>query len=97
MKNNGKHENADICDSPNCCQAWISKENRLTKWDEDNRVEYWNRIVEAVNSSIGRVITYDGKVINAVYHANSGGITEIASGVWSGGDYPYLQSVETFR
>lgn len=97
MKNNGKHENADICDSPNCCQAWISKENRLTKWDEDNRVEYWNRIVEAVNSTIGKVITYDGKLINAVYHANSGGITEIASGVWSGGDYPYLQSVETFR
>ena len=97
MKNNGKHENADICDSPNCCQAWISKENRLTKWDEDNRVEYWNRIVEAVNSTIGKVITYDGKLINAVYHANSGGITEITSGVWSGGDYPYLQSVETFR
>ena len=62
-----------------------------------NRIEYWNRIVEAVNSTIGKVIMYDGKVINAVYHANSGGITEIASGVWSGGDYPYLQSVETFR
>ena len=97
MKNNGKHENADICDSPNCCQAWISKENRFAKWDEDNRAEYWNRIVEAVNSTIGKVIIYDGRVINAVYHANSGGITEIASGVWSGGDYPYLQSVETFR
>lgn len=97
MKNANKHEGANICDSPSCCQAWISKENRFAKWEEENRIEYWNRIVEAVNSTIGRVIMYDGKVINAVYHANSGGITEIASGVWSGGDYPYLQSVETFR
>ena len=22
-----KHENADVCDSPSCCQAWISKED----------------------------------------------------------------------
>lgn len=97
IKNKGKHDGADICDSPNCCQAWISKEDRMNKWEEDVRTEYWNRIVEAVNSTIGEVIVYDGRIINAVYHANSGGRTEIASGVWSGGDYPYLQSVETSR
>lgn len=97
IKNVGKHGQANICDSPNCCQAWISKENRLAKWNEEVREEYWNKIVEAVNSTIGEVITYNGDIINAVYHANSGGKTEIASGVWSGGDYPYLQSVETAR
>ncbi len=97
IKNKGKHGNADICDSSSCCQAWISKENRLEKWNEDVRTEYWNKIVEAVNSTIGEVVTYEGEMINALYHANSGGKTEIASGVWGGGDYPYLQSVETAR
>ncbi len=30
-----KHENADICDDYACCQAWISKEDRIAKWGED--------------------------------------------------------------
>ena len=37
MKNSKKHENADICDSPFCCQAWISKEDRFAKWNEEDR------------------------------------------------------------
>lgn len=96
-RNEGKHEGAHICDSSQCCQAWISKEDRFAKWPEEVKEENWNKIVQAVNSTIGEVITYDGQIINAVYHANSGGKTEIASGVWQGGDYPYLQSVETAR
>ena len=40
VNNDGKHEDADICDDSKCCQAWISKEDRLEKWDEDNRDEY---------------------------------------------------------
>lgn len=47
------HENADLCDSANCCQAWISKEDRLAKW-EDNKMENWNKIVEAVNATVRR-------------------------------------------
>lgn len=97
IRNNGKHGEANICDNSACCQAWISKENRLQKWTEDVRIDYWNKIIQAVNSTIGEVITYDGEIINALYHANSGGKTEIASNVWGGGDSPYLQSVETAR
>ena len=97
IKNSNKHGEANLCDSSSCCQAWISKDDRLEKWEENVREEYWNKIVQAVNETIGQVITYNGEVINAVYHANSGGKTELASGVWSGGDYPYLQSVETLR
>ena len=96
-KNNQKHGEANICDSSTCCQAWISKEGRLARWADEVKTEYWNKIVEAVNSTIGEVVTYNGEIINAFYHANSGGKTELASGVWSGGDYPYLQSVETAR
>lgn len=97
IKNKGKHLDADICDSASCCQAWISKEDRMSKWEEREKIENWNKIVQSVNETIGEVITYEGKIINAVYHANSGGKTEVATGVWSGSDYPYLQSVETSR
>lgn len=97
LNNKNKHENADICDSPNCCQAWISYEERINKWSEDKKEEFWNKIEQAVNDTMGKVISYNGEIINAVYHANSGGVTEIASMVWSGKDYPYLQSVETAR
>lgn len=95
VNNNKKHENADICDNSACCQAWISKEDRLEKWDAQNREEYWNKIVNAVNSTQGKIITYEGKPINAFFHANSGGATEAPVNVWGGAGYPYLQTVTT--
>ena len=95
IKNEPKHDNADICDTSTCCQAYITKEERLAKWKEEEREANWNRIIEAVDSTKGKVITYNGEVINAFFHANSGGKTEIASNVWSGKDYPYLQVVST--
>ncbi len=90
-----KHGEANICDSSTCCQAWISKENRLAKWKEKNRTEYWNKIVNAVNTTQGKMITYNGKPINAFFHSNSGGTTEAPLNVWGGSGYPYLQSVQT--
>lgn len=92
-----KHAEADICDSSSCCQAWISKEDRLARWDENVREENWNKIVNAVNSTKGKIITYNNKPINAFFHSNSGGITEIPINVWGGSGYPYLQVVETAR
>lgn len=88
------HQNADICDSAGCCQAWISKEDRMARW-EDKKQEKWNKLVEAVNATVGEVITYEGKVINAFFHANSGGKTENVSNVWGGKDLPYLEPRET--
>ena len=92
---NKKHENADICDSSSCCQAWISKEDRLAKWDEAVRDNNWQKIEQAVNDTKGKIITYEGKPINAFFHSNSGGKTEIPVNVWGGTGYPYLQVVET--
>lgn len=36
-----------------------------------------------------------GKPINAFFHANSGGTTELPVNVWGGSNLPYLQVVET--
>ncbi len=90
-----KHEGANICDNSTCCQAWITKEDRLAKWEETLRESNWNKIVEAVNFTQGKIITYEGAPINAFFHSNSGGATETTANVWGGTGYPYLQSVET--
>ena len=82
--NKGKHENADMCDDFNCCQAWISKEERLSKWSKEESESNWNKIVQAVDETKGKVITYNGEAINAFFHANSGGITESSLNIWGG-------------
>lgn len=93
--NNKKHDNADICDDSTCCQAWISKEDRLARW-ADNKEEKWAKIEECVNETKGKIITYNNQPINAFFHSNSGGKTELPVDVWGGGtNMPYLQVVET--
>ena len=95
INNSGKHTNADVCDDAKCCQAWISKEDRFARWEENEREANWNKIVQAVNETSGKIITYNGEPINAFFHSNSGGKTEVVSNVWGGSNLPYLQSVET--
>ena len=95
INGNKDHNGTEVCDDSNCCQAWISKEDRLAKWDEDERDSNWEKIVKAANETAGMIITYDNEPINAFFHSNSGGTTEVVSNVWGGKDLPYLQSVET--
>ena len=95
INSNSKHENADICDDYACCQAWISKEDRFAKWNENEAESNWQKIVECVDDTTGKIILYDEKPINAFFHSNSGGITETSLNIWGGIDYPYLKSVET--
>ena len=92
---NKKHDTADICDDSTCCQAWISKDDRLARWEESQRESNWQKIVSAVNDTKGKIITYDDKPIDAFFHSNRGGVTEVPVNVWGGTGYPYLQSVET--
>jgi stage II sporulation protein D len=47
----------------------------------------------AISATRNMVMMYSGKVINAPYHSNSGGVTAAASEVWHSGDVPYLVSV----
>lgn len=92
---NKKHDNADICDDSTCCQAWISKEDRLARWEESKRESNWHKIEQCVNETAGKIITYNNEPINAFFHSNSGGITELPVNVWGGSGLPYLQVVET--
>lgn len=95
QNSSNRHEGAHICDEATCCQAWISKEDRFNKWEETTRQSNWDKIVDAVDVTKGKIITYEGKPINAFFHSNSGGKTETTINVWGGSNYPYLQTVET--
>ncbi len=48
--------------------------------------------INAVDTTTDQVVTYNGSVIEAIFHSSSGGGTENASDVWSS-DVPYLRSV----
>ena len=95
-RNNKKHTNADICDDSTCCQAWVSKEDRFARWEESKRESNWQKIEQCINETRGKIVTYKNEPINAFFHSNSGGKTEIPVNVWGGGsNLPYLQVVET--
>lgn len=83
---NGKHSKYgfDVC-TTTCCQVYSG----VTKCKESTNM--------AVDETRNLVLTYDGKLIDAVYHAISGGITESAAGAWGGNpeSYPYLTIVKT--
>lgn len=59
-----------------------------------NYSSYYSKIKDAVNSTKGVYLTYNGNYIEAVYHSTSNGRTEDSSNVW-GNYYPYLVSVES--
>ena len=49
----------------------------------------------AVNSTRSLVLTYENKLINALFHSSSAGMTENSQDVWKN-KYPYLSSVKDF-
>ena len=79
-----KHEDADICTDPACCQGYLT----------DASEEELARLTEAVKATDGLVMTYDEGLIDATFFSCSGGRTEDAAAVW-GGDIPYLHSVDS--
>ncbi|BAW96730.1 SpoIID-like protein [[Synechococcus] sp. NIES-970] len=51
------------------------------------------RIDEAIARTEGLVLTYDNKLVDALYSSTSGGVTAFFSDVWDGADRPYLRPV----
>jgi stage II sporulation protein D len=78
------HNDSDLCTDINHCQAWKIS---------DDTLEY-KKVAQAVEQTNGMIAMYNDEIINAVYHASSGGFTEDAINVWSGGE-DYLISVKS--
>ncbi len=53
------------------------------------------KTIRAVRSTRSLVLTYKNKLINALFHSSSGGMTENSQDVWQN-KYPYLSSVKDF-
>lgn len=87
------HKGAAICTDSTHCKAWISEEERKSSWGSAAE-KNWQKISDAVESTDGVIITYEGKPISAVFHSTSSGHTENAKDVW-GGNVPYLVSVDS--
>ena len=95
---NEKHKDsslgdADITDSPDTHQAYLSEKQRKEKWGEKSE-EYEAKISAAVDAVFGNYLTFNGETALAVYHAISAGSTQSAKGMWSA-EIPYLISVES--
>jgi stage II sporulation protein D len=84
---------ADISDDFRHYQSYISRSEAKAKWGGSFDYE-WGRIEQAVSAVNGKVVTYAGKPINAVFFAVSPGRTESSSNVWDD-DLPYLRAVDS--
>lgn len=89
----GKCSGADICGVSGHCQAFASEETLRERWNDDFE-NFSKKIRAAVTETTGLVLIYDGKLINALYHATSSGSTENVEDVYSVA-LPYLISVST--
>lgn len=86
------HPEADICGDPGCCQAWISRKERLADWAKSERKECEKKLNNAISQTKGLALYYHDTPIMAAFHAASAGSTKSAEEVW-GEAYPYLQEV----
>jgi stage II sporulation protein D len=90
---NNIHPGADICDDHHHGQAWISPPEMRNRWGLINYYRYHQKIKRAVNDTRGIVLTYQGQLIDSVYHSSCGGRgTENSAEVWQD-EVPYLKGV----
>ena len=74
-------------------QVYISTDTMKKRWGSSFD-KYYNRILKAVESTKGEIVTYNGKIIEALYSAMSGGVTQDVAAVW-GSKRDYLVAVES--
>ncbi|MGE5592627.1 MAG: stage II sporulation protein D [Betaproteobacteria bacterium] len=88
------HPGADVCTDSQHCQAWVSDDELRKRLGYLEYYAYARKIASAVESTSGKIVTYQGKPIEAYYHAASGGSTENSEDVWQTA-VPYLRAVST--
>lgn len=86
------HPQADLCDDPGHCQAWLASADLQTKWGMLEYQNYLSKVSQAVEETKGQIITYQGVVIDPLFHSTCGGQTEDAGAVWQQ-SLPYLVPV----
>lgn len=82
---------ADICTDHTHCQSWLPWERLQERWGKEF-ASYRGKVEDAVKSVRWNVLTFENRIISAVYHSTCGGLTESAEAVW-GQILPYLISV----
>ena len=87
----GLYDGADTCIDPNRAQAWVNIDTALPA-TADNQKNDWQKIIEAVETTRGLIITYNGAVASTFYCSTCGGQTASAKEVW-GSERPWLKSV----
>lgn len=73
-------------------QAWVSPSSLPELWGSRKYLLAWPKIKLAVMATRGQVMTYQGKVIQALYHSTSGGVTANSEDYYVAA-VPYLRSV----
>lgn len=89
----GKHDGY-LCDNASCCQAWLPESEARARMGDAVYDQWYAQVIEAIDTTDGQVLTYDGTLIDALFFSCSGGRTEAAAEVW-GGDVPYLVPVDS--
>lgn len=85
-----KHEGADVCGKPGCCQAWRDEEDLRRGWGADYE-QNLARLRAAAEETAGEYLCYEGEPVFAAFHASSAGATEASGAIWN--PRPYLVSV----
>ncbi len=83
VRSMGKHasSNYDLCDETHCQYYQGYDKEKDTGW------------VQAVQSTQGKVLTYQGQVAQCFYSSSCGGHTDNNEDVWGGSPVPYLRGV----
>ncbi len=98
LLNGGKEDSyhkdgAAVCTDYTHCQAWKDPMSVFDSYPDEQAKEYYEKLTNAVESTEGVVMTYEGKIIQAYYFSNGGGYTEDIENVWDSDAIEYLQGV----
>ena len=86
-----RHPGADICADSGHCQAYASEEALKKRWGQDYAANR-EKLAQAVWATRGQIMTYQGEIIEAMFHSTSGGHTEDVEQVYAQA-LPYLRGV----
>lgn len=89
---NNPHPDADTCNDPAHAQGWYGREELRERWGRLEYYRHYYKIKKAVQDTDGMVITYNGELIDPVYHSACGGQTLNSEDVWQVAA-PYLRGV----